>query len=54
MRYSNRYQTGRDQVKVAVLADQMRADESNTLSVSDLLLGGTAIALAFNLLMILH
>ena len=54
MRYSNRYQRNQEQVKVAVLADQMRANEENSLTTSDLLLGCAAAALAMNLFLILH
>ena len=54
MRYSNHYQSSQEQVKVAVLADQMRANEDTSLSVTDLLMGCAAVALAMNLFLILH
>jgi len=54
MRYSNRYQDGKDEVKVAVLADQMRADNDNSLSMDSLFWGFSAAVVAFNLFVALH
>ncbi|RZM82843.1 hypothetical protein [Leptolyngbya iicbica] len=54
MRYSNRYQNGGDEVKVAVLADQMRADNHASLSMSNLFLGVSAALLALNFFLVLR
>ncbi|WP_204140186.1 hypothetical protein [Halomicronema sp. CCY15110] len=54
MRYSSRYQNGRDEVKVAVLADQMRADSDASSSLANLFWVFSAALLAWNLFLALH
>lgn len=54
MRYPNRDNSGRDEVKVAVIADQMRVDKSFDLLPVDLLWSYVAIASAVSLFLMLH
>jgi hypothetical protein len=54
MHYPNHYQNGRDEVKVAVLADQMRTENNASLSLSDLFWGCAAAALTVSCYLALH
>lgn len=53
MRYPNRYD-GRDEVKVAVLVDEMRAEADDQLFTSDVLWGLAALASACMLFLFLN
>lgn len=53
MQYPNRY-NGRDEVKVAVLADQMRANEETQPELTDLIWGCAAIASACAFFLTIH
>ena len=53
MRYPNRYD-GRDEVKVAVLVDEMRAEANNQWFTSDVFWGLAAVASAGVLFLLLN
>ena len=54
MHNSHRYRSGQDEVKVAVLADQMRVDNHRQTQLTDVIWGCAAIASALALFLTLH
>ena len=53
MRYLNRYDD-RDEVKVAVLVNEMRAEADSQWKLSDVIWGCAALVSAYGLFLLLH